>query len=422
MIASIAGGPPDAIQVDDARAAHPSSEVADVLQGLALELVPHAEAIAAEVTRRAVEAEPALVDPDDPTSLLAASRSTEANVGAILSTMAYGVPASALQPPQPALELYELLADREEGLTIILRGYRLGIRELWQIWAAFVASRVEQPELLHGVLAASTSHMLTYVDEVSERLVSAWTEVRRRHRQGLGTCVEHVVRRVLFGNDRSGSGLEEIRYPADHVHVAAALPGELETPVVDSLVRRLRDYADATVIAARIGESVTIWLAFGADPSARQLAAVERLLGEHGAVGLSEPAAGADGFRAASREAADARRIAMLRGSTGVTHHRDVALLAVLCADSERARALALAELGPLARDDEASARLRQTVATFLECGESHVAAAAKLFVHQKTVAYRVRQAESLLGRKLCERRTELEAALLVHRALTGSE
>ena len=93
----------------------------------------------------------------------------------------------------------------------------------------------------------------------------------------------------------------------------------------------------------------------------------------------------------------------------------------MLCADSERARALALAELGPLAGEDEASARLRETIATFLACGESHVAAAAKLFVHQKTVAYRVRQAESILGRKLTERRTELEAALLVHRALTGA-
>src|SRR6202011_1795896 len=125
--------------------------------------------------------------------------------------------------------------------------------------------------------------------------------------------------------------------------------------------------------------------------------------------------------RRSSDLAADARRIASLRGSTGLTHYRDVALLAVLCADSERARALARAELGPLAADDEAAARLRQTVATFLACGESHVAAAQKLYVHQKTVAYRVRQAESLLGRRLSERRAELEAALLVHRALGHS-
>jgi hypothetical protein len=421
MIASIAGGPPAAIQIDHEQAAHPSSEVTAVVRGLALELVQHTEAIATEVTRRAVEAEPALVDPDDPTSQLAASHSTEANVGAILSTLAYGVPAATLQPPEGALELYELLADRDDGLTVILRGYRLGIRELWQIWAAFVASRIDEPELLHGVLAASTSHMLTYVDEVSERLVSAWTEVRRRHRQGASACAEHVVRRVLFGNDRAGAGLDALGYPVAHTQIAAALGCELENQQLDSLVRRLRDYSDASVIAARIGDSVTIWLAFGSGPSSLQLAAAERLLAEHGPVGLSEAAAGVDGFRAASREAADARRIAVLRAATGVTHYRDVALLAVLCADSERARALALAELGPLAGDDEASGRLRETVATFLACGESHVAAAAKLFVHQKTVAYRVRQAESILGRKLTERRTELEAALLVHRALTGA-
>jgi hypothetical protein len=407
--------------VDHERAAHPSSEVAAVMQGLALELVQHTQAIAAEVTRRAVEAEPALVDPDDPTSQLAAEHSTEANVGAILSTLAYGVPAATIEPPHGALELYELLADNDDGLKIILHGYQLGIRELWQIWAAFVASRVDDPELLHGVLAASTGHMLTYVDQISERLVSDWQEVRRRHRHGPTACVEHVVRRVLFGSDHSGAGLEEVGYPITNTHVAAALASELETQKLDSLVRRLRDYADAKVIAARIGQTVTIWLAFTSGPSTRQLDAVERLLADEGSVGLSQPAAGVEGFRDASREAADARRIAVLRGSAGVTHYRDVALLAVLCADSERARALARSELGPLAADDDAAAKLRETVATFLACGESHVAAAAKLYVHQKTVAYRVRQAEALLGRKLCERRTELEAALLVHRALTGA-
>ena len=421
MIARIAGGPPAAITVDHEQAAHPSFEVAAVLQGLALELVQHTEAIAEEVTRRAVEAEPALIDPDDPDSRPSALRSTESNVGAILSTLAYGVPTTTIEPPNGALDLYERLADRDDGLNVILRGYRIGIRELWQIWAAFVASRIEEPELLHGVLAASTSHMLSYVDQVSERLLHDWNEVRRRHRQGVGACVEHVVRRVLFGNDHAGAGLQDLAYPIDHTHVAAALHCDLEVPQVDALVRHLRDHAGATVIAARTGDGFTAWLAFSSGPSARQLAAAERVLAEHGAVGLSEPAAGVDGFRATAREAADARRIALLRGSVGVTHYRDVALLAVLCADSERARALARAELGPLASDDDASARLRETVATFLACGESHVAAAAKLFVHQKTVAYRVRQAESLLGRKLSERRTELEAALLVHRALAGS-
>jgi DNA-binding PucR family transcriptional regulator len=103
-----------------------------------------------------------------------------------------------------------------------------------------------------------------------------------------------------------------------------------------------------------------------------------------------------------------------------VTRYGDVALLAVLCADTERARALARAELGPLVADDEQTCRLRDTLAAYLACGESHVAAAKQLFVHQKTVAYRVRHAEQLLGRRVGERRAELEAALLLYRAFDG--
>jgi hypothetical protein len=420
MVVTITGRAPDAIYVDHEEAAKLAPDVAAVVEGLAAELMQHTAAIAAEVTQRALRVEPALADPDDPTSMLAVDHSTQANVGAILSMLAYGMPAVSVQPPLGALELFERLADREDGLKVILRGYQLGIRELWQIWAAFVASRTDDAELLHAVLAASTSHMHTYVDRVSEQLACDWSEVRRRHRQGLRVSVEEVVRRVLFGNDHSGAGLGELDYPVGATHVAVALPGELEQREVDSLARHLRDCADAKVLSARVEDSTTIWLAFSSGPTQRQLEAAERLLANDGPVGLSEPAAGVDGFRATRREALDARRIATLRGTTGMTRYRDVALIAVLCADPERARALARAELGPLAAEDEPTSRLRETVATYLACGESHVAAAQLLFVHQKTVAYRVRQAEQLLHRRLCERRAELEAALLVHRALGG--
>lgn len=418
MVVGIASGPPAAIYVDHDEASKVAPEVATVVQGLAAELMQHTSAIAAEITRRAVEAEPGLADPDDPTSLVAADHSTEANVGAILSTLAYGVPADAIRPPLGALELFEHMAEREDGLKVVLRGYRLGIRELWQIWAAFVASRTDDPALLHAILAASTSHMHTYVDRISEQLTADWHELRRRHRQGLAVSVDKVVRRVLFGCDHDGAGLAKIDYPVEATHVAAALPPELEEREVDALARRLRDCADAKVMAARVGDGTTIWVAFSSSPSQRQLDAVERVLGGGDSVGLSEPASGPNGVRTAFREAADARRIGTLRRSAGVTRYRDVALLAVLCADPERARALAHAELGPLAVDEEPMSRVRETVATYLECGESHVAAAQRLFVHQKTVAYRVRQAEGLLGHRLSERRAELEAALLVHRAL----
>lgn len=152
----------------------------------------------------------------------------------------------------------------------------------------------------------------------------------------------------------------------------------------------------------------------------RGIAQIEAIFANDEPIGRGGTASGLKGFRATYREAIDAQRVATLRRTTGITHYRDVALLAVLCADTERARALVRAELGPLALNDEVAERLRETLTAYLACGESYVAAASQLFCHQKTVYYRVRQAEKLLGRRVQERRAELEAALLLHRAFDG--
>jgi DNA-binding PucR family transcriptional regulator len=54
----------------------------------------------------------------------------------------------------------------------------------------------------------------------------------------------------------------------------------------------------------------------------------------------------------------------------------------------------------------------------YLEAGESQVVTAERLFVHQKTVKYRLHQAEELLGHTIAERRFELVAALMIREAL----
>ena len=68
-------------------------------------------------------------------------------------------------------------------------------------------------------------------------------------------------------------------------------------------------------------------------------------------------------------------------------------------------------ELGALAGEDDAAARLRETVLAYLEAGMD--GAAARLAIHRNTVRYRLRQAEDLRGRPITERRRELELALL---------
>ncbi len=80
----------------------------------------------------------------------------------------------------------------------------------------------------------------------------------------------------------------------------------------------------------------------------------------------------------------------------------------------ERAEQFARRELGLLAADDDASARLRATLAVFFECGLKLATTARRLGIHQNTVTYRIQRVEDLLGHAISERRFELEAALKV--------
>jgi hypothetical protein len=406
------------LQASAEAAASPTPEVAATIKRLAQELLPEAEAMADLISSRALEQEPRLADPGDPSSLESVTHSTADNVGAILSMLAYGIPAAAIQPPSGAVELFERAAERDDGLTVVLRGYRIGFAEIWQMWAFHVRGRLPASEV-PDVLEASTAFLHAYIDSISERLIERWAETRRRRRQGLDVSADDLVRKALFGAD-DGDTLRRLAYDPDLHHLALALPPTLDEAEVARLVSRARLHLRARSVTMRHDGGWVVWLGSEGAPESAAIEEVERLMDQEEAVGRSEVSPGIAGFRLVHREALDARRVGVLRGGSGLTRHRDVALLAVLCADSARARALARAELGPLAVDDEVTERLRETLTAYLAHGESHVAAAQELFVHQKTVSYRVRQAEQLLGRKVSERRVELEAALLVHRAFNG--
>lgn len=395
-----------------------SPELAARLEQLALELIPQTDAIAIEINRVAIAAEPALIDPDDPLSAEAVLHSTKANAGAILSMLAYGVPGTASEPSIGAMELFERLADRDDGLQIVLRGYRLGVAELWQVWARHVAERVDDAGELYELLAASTSHMLTAVDRISVSLGEQWAATRRRRRQGLDVSPDDLVRDALAGNT---AALEQLGYDGDRTHVAIALPAQMTEPEVTQLSGRLKLIASAQVAQLQRDAGWVVWLGLEREPDQRILDQLEAALPTGKPVGMGEPGTGFGGFRSTHREALDARRVGLMRAAAGVTHHRDVALLALLTADPERARGLALAELGALGAQDESTARLRETLIAYLACGESHVGAAERLHVHQKTVAYRVRQAEEILGRRIGERRAELEAALQLNAAFSSA-
>lgn len=115
---------------------------AELLHKLASQLLADVERVADDVSTRVLARHPALGHVEG--RIL--HRSTRANVGAFLSSLAYGVPADSIDPPEGALDLVENVASDPNGLPVLLRAYRLGATETWHLYRfgacrAYVLSR-----------------------------------------------------------------------------------------------------------------------------------------------------------------------------------------------------------------------------------------------------------------------------------------
>jgi hypothetical protein len=133
-------------------------------------------------------------------------------------------------------------------------------------------------------------------------------------------------------------------------------------------------------------------------------------------VAFGKPGEGVAGFRTSHLEAVQAARIgALMSGATtSVTSYARVELVSLLASDLPRARVFVAAQLGPLGSASEPAERLRETVLAMLVSGGSATRVAKDLFVHTNTVAYRVKQAEEMLGREIDDRPVELSCALIL--------
>jgi hypothetical protein len=127
--------------------------------------------------------------------------------------------------------------------------------------------------------------------------------------------------------------------------------------------------------------------------------------------GISAVIEGCGGLAGALREASSARRLAVLRASSGA----DTGAVVVATSAEADSHELLLASvagpvlrtfrerlLGPVADYDERHhAELLPTLRTFLDCDGSWNACATKLYVHVNTVRYRISRIEELTGRNL---------------------
>lgn len=352
------------------------------------------------------------------------------NFERIFSMIADGRPAFEATAPAGAIDYAEIMVKRGQPLQTLLRAYRLGTMYLWRLWRREIAGRLDDPDSLMQAVDHSMQFVFDYVDQIAEEVTEEYAIQRERWARSAAALRQETVERLL-----SGEGIDldlaarRLGYDLRRRHLGLVLWARPEHEAED-VIHRLEEAARR--LAASMGASRPLlvpdgrttlwaWVGFESEPGPDLLDRAARdtdaLKDVHAAAGEVEAAV--DGFVATHTEALRAREVAERSGRRGhLVRYGRVVVPSLLLADDDRARRFVARELGDLARDDDSTVRIRATLQVHLEEELRTGATARRLGIHQNTVAYRLRQAESLLGRPVRERRYELETALRLLGAL----
>jgi hypothetical protein len=289
----------------------------------------------------------------------------------------------------------------------------------------------DDPDHLAEAMAFFNAWIFAWIEAIERRLTEVYLREREQWVRGAAALRAAEVRALLGGTAGDPAAVSlRLGYELDRFHVgyvvwseeAGERPGDAGA-LFAAMERAAAAIADSLgagpPLTVAEGRHLACWAGRRQPPDLARLR-LPAAAGRGLSVAAGTPAPGVEGFVLSHREALLARRVAQLRGDGAGTRaaYPDVALEALLVDDPDAARRFAAGELGPLAATDDATLRLASTLAVFLEEGGSFVRAGRRLGVHPNTVAYRVRRAESLLGRPVAERQLELRLALRLARLL----
>jgi hypothetical protein len=333
-------------------------------------------------------------------------------VGVAVALSAIRLPGD-LPPASPAASSREarMAATRGVPLDSFMHSYRVG----HAVFQEHFLSHAVRIGASSAVMRAVTRNMFDYVDWLLPLAEQEYTVARSR--------LDATPERAWFERVRAvveDAAADDLDHPLDGLHLAVVLDDGGHGDAGADLLRAVARELGAVALTARHPDGgLWGWLegeAVTEDALLERLRATPALA----SAGVSGVERGRTGFVAAHRKAKVARQLGVRRGER-VSAYRDVALEALAFGGPQTARDFSRAELGPLGEDSDRVAALRDTVHTYFALSSSSAAAAKVLGIAERTVTYRLRRAEELIGRPLSERRTELEAALRLHRMLEVS-
>lgn len=333
--------------------------------------------------------------------------------------------ADIVQPTQhfrlvdEARHLAGLLAELQIPLETLIRFYRVAQLEVWAYVSDLIRDLAPSDFDRTDLLVYFWNRVGVWLDKSVSTSIDIYQEARSRVLAGAAAQRYESVKAILAGDlaDAREASSALGGYPISVHHTAFVISvGDAEQAgVLEPLAAELvRSVGGANPLVVKPGGR-QLWLWVGTrDPL--DLAGLTGLSGGRGeaSVGVGSSTAGIAGFVASHREAQGALRVASPGTATWLTAYADVELPVLLGCTPEVDRFMAR-QLGPLVGEDEAMARIRETLTAFLGSGGSAEEAARALVVHRNTIRYRLGQAEELLGRPVAKISPELAMALRHH-------
>ena len=329
-----------------------------------------------------------------------------------------------------AQELAVMQAELRVPQKAIHRSYRVGSFTMLEAWTDFVAAesvaKGVDPVAARRAEKLVAQIVLTYHDFIASQVAETYTRDYELHSRSRAHMRRNLVRDLLGSEEAAVSAFDAaiLSYELSDWHIALLLPTTAENAATH-LAAKLRNSAScrATLTYPLTLTSTVVWLGRIKPWTDECRERVQQALDADGVTAsMSEPLEGIAGFRGTLEQARNTEHIRSAIGSNSSStclRFADVALEILLLQNHDIATTFVEYELGALAEDNAEAARLRDTIEACSRLG-SNVAAAAALNLHEHTVRNRLTKAESILGRSISSRNTEIQVAVRLAKLLQG--
>ncbi|MCR2764490.1 helix-turn-helix domain-containing protein [Microbacterium sp. zg.B48] len=283
-------------------------------------------------------------------------------------------------------------------------------------WASHAASqdemlqmigRLVEPQHQIAAIRAMSTAMFAHGNATVRALTDAYREERRQWDGKTRETRRRMIADLIRGGPAPADAEEILGLPLLGGHLfglAFSATGRHVSQLEESVTSFARTAADllgaARVIVVPHDAAVEMWWTFSSRQPPPESAALLRTAVRPPGVSISLGPAGIgiEGFRESYHGAYAAARVGRAAAADDVWGYDSVAHLSLLLQDRSAARRFVRHHLGPLLKPGGRTAEIRTTLRRYLETGNGRIAVAEELHIAASTVAYRVAQAEGMLG------------------------